>query len=205
MAIIINELKKNIAFFDFDGTITTNDSLLEMIRFSKGNAAFFVGFGILSPWLLAMKLKLASNTKVKEMALRYFFGNLRVEKFNDMCTRFADEKLPFIIRPGALNEIQKHLSAGTEVVIVSASPENYIGRWCKARNLSFICTKLEAKLNRLTGKIDGTNCSGNEKVSRITKMYNLSQYKEVFAYGDTPGDRPMLNLATRSYYKPFRN
>lgn len=205
MATFTNEMKKNIAFFDFDGTITTNDSLLELIRFSKGNFSFFVGFGILSPWLLAMKLKVTSNTRVKEKTLRYFFGNLEVKKFNDLCARFANEKLASIIRPESLKEIQKHLSIGTEVVVVSASPENYIGIWCKAKNLSFICTKLEIKLDKLTGKIDGINCSGDEKVSRITKLYNLKNYKEVFAYGDTPGDRPMLDLATKSYYKPFRN
>ena len=33
-------VKKGIAFFDFDGTITTRDTLLEFIKFYKGNFNF---------------------------------------------------------------------------------------------------------------------------------------------------------------------
>ena len=33
-------VKKEIAFFDFDGTITTRDTLLEFIKFVKGSFCF---------------------------------------------------------------------------------------------------------------------------------------------------------------------
>jgi len=41
-------------------------------------------------------------------------------------------------------------------------------------------------------------------VRRILAAYDLSQYDEVYAYGDTKGDKPMLGLATIAFYKPFR-
>jgi phosphoserine phosphatase len=31
-----------------------------------------------------------------------------------------------------------------------------------------------------------------------------STYDEVYAYGDTKGDKPMLELATFKFYRPFR-
>ena len=67
-------MKKGIAFFDFDGTITKKDTLLEVIKFQKGTLAFYTGFFLLSPYLVAMKMKILSNQMVKEKVLKYFFG-----------------------------------------------------------------------------------------------------------------------------------
>lgn len=48
----------NIAFFDFDGTITNTDSLFRFIRYSKGNFRFYIGMLMLAPVFLFFKLKL---------------------------------------------------------------------------------------------------------------------------------------------------
>ena len=56
----------------------------------------------------------------------------------------------------------------------------------------------------LTGKIENQNCHGEEKVNRINAAFDLSQYDEIYCYGDTKGDKPMLRLATFAFYKPFR-
>ncbi len=197
-------MKKTIAFFDFDGTITTKDTLLEITRFVKGDFSFILGFSLLSPWLIAMKLKLVSNTKTKERFLRYFFGGMPVAEFKKNCERFANEKIPALIRPKAMEEIQKHLRNGSEVVIVSASPENYISLWCAQHNISCIATRLETIDGLVTGKLQGKNCHGDEKVRRIHHDFNLPDYEEVYAYGDSSGDEPMLALANFSFYKPFR-
>ena len=69
---------KKIAFFDFDGTITTHDTLLEFIRFCKGSAGLYAGFLCKSPWIVAHKAKIISNQSAKEQVLRFFFrGKLR--------------------------------------------------------------------------------------------------------------------------------
>ncbi len=65
-----------IAFFDFDGTITTKDTLLEIIKFQKGKRAFYIGFLLHGPWLLAYKLKLFPNDAVKQKILTYFFAGM---------------------------------------------------------------------------------------------------------------------------------
>jgi hypothetical protein len=56
---------KKIYAFDFDGTLTTRDTLLEFIRFVFGIRRMLFGFLIYSPLLILMKLRLYSNYKAK--------------------------------------------------------------------------------------------------------------------------------------------
>lgn len=196
-------MKKNIAFFDFDGTITTKDTLLEFIRFSKGKFYFYVGFCLNLHYLIAYKLKIISNQSAKEKVLRFFFHNTPVEKFEECCNHFSNQILPSLIRPKALEEIKQLKEKNVLVVVVSASPENWIEHWASKNNLQLIASRLEILDGRITGKILGKNCHGNEKVSRIKKVFNLSEYNVIAAYGDSPGDKPMLEIATHAHYRPF--
>jgi phosphatidylglycerophosphatase C len=197
-------VSQTIAFFDFDGTITTRDTLLEFIKFSKGKFRFYVGFAINSPWLIALKLKLISNQAAKEKILTWFFHNNTVSHFQQTCDRFAAEIIPNLIRPKALQEITTLKEKGIPVVIVSASPENWIRPWTGPNSIDLIATRLEAHEAKLTGRIQGRNCHGTEKVERINQVFRLSDYSKIYAYGDTGGDKPMLRLATNAFYKPFR-
>jgi len=72
-------VKNVIAFFDFDGTITTKDTLFEIIRFQKGAAALYLGMALLSPLLVLFKMKVISNQQMKEIVLRFYFRNTPVE------------------------------------------------------------------------------------------------------------------------------
>jgi phosphatidylglycerophosphatase C len=197
-------LTKRIAFFDFDGTITTHDTLLEIIKYCKGDARFYLGFCINAPFLFAYKAGIISNQLAKEKVLRYFFGRMTPGDFQKACDAFAASHLPPLIRPKAMQEIEKLKAAGAAVVIVTASAEQWLQQWCQQQGLQLMGTKLEVKNGLLTGKIDGINCHGQEKVRRIRERFDLSQYDEIFCYGDTKGDKPMLELATFSFYKPFR-
>jgi len=194
-----------IAFFDFDGTITTKDTLLEIIKFQKGKAAFYFGFFIHGPWLLAYKLKLFPNDVVKQKILTYFFAGMDERVFQENCNLFVEKKLPGLLRHAALTEIKMLSESGFEIVVISASAGNWIRKWTDEQSLKLISTRLEVKNGRLTGKIEGRNCHGNQKVICIKELWNLSEYKEIYAYGDSSGDKPMLALATKSFYKPFRN
>ena len=196
---------KKIAFFDFDGTITRKDTLLEVIRFQKGRCSFYKGFLWTGPTLIAYKLKLISNELAKQKILKYFFAGMEESVFQNACDGFAETRLPALVRTGALNEISKLKAAGVEVVIVSASAGNWIRQWSDSLSLELISTSLEIMNGRITGRLKGRNCYGAEKVRRIRERWNLDEFGEIYAYGDTEGDRPMLALATKSYYKPFRN
>jgi HAD superfamily hydrolase (TIGR01490 family) len=197
-------VKNVIAFFDFDGTVTTKDSLLEFIKYSKGSPAFYFGFALHVPILIAYKLNIISNHRAKEIMLKHFFGKMSVQEFKEKCVAFTRDIVPSLIRPKALKEINKLKDAGAEVVIVSASPEYWLNHWCSSLDLEYIATRLDVKEDRITGKIDGRNCHGKEKVRRINEKYDLDTFSSVYCYGDTRGDIYMLSLADYRFYKPFR-
>lgn len=193
-----------IAFFDFDGTVTKKDSLLEFIKFQKGLTWFYFGFVLHSPILIAYKLGIISNQTAKERILRFFFGKTPIEQFQQGCDDFAKHELAKMVRSKALYEIRQLREKGFQVVLVSASASNWLRSWSQQNNLQLIATELEVSNNRITGRILGKNCYGKEKVNRIKSLYKLDQYNVIYCYGDTKGDIPMLELGTIKFYKPFR-
>lgn len=196
-------MEKSIAFFDFDGTVTTRDTMFEFVRYSRGPVRYLIGLCLISPWLIAMKMGLISKAKAKEKLLTYFFGRSDADKFNRDCHSFSTTIIPRLIRQDALAAIQEHKEQNTEIVIVSASAENWVAPWCTLNNLQYLCTKLEVRNNKITGKLLGNNCNGPEKVSRIKAKFDTADYKTIYCYGDTNGDKQMLQLATHPFYKLF--
>ena len=193
-----------IAFFDFDGTITTKDTMFELIRHQKGNPGFYAGFIINIPVFAALKLKLLSSQAAKEKLLKHFFKGADVRVFQSACDAFAEDKLPALIRPAALAELDKLQQQGFEIVVVSASAENWIKKWADKAGVKLLASKLEAVNEKLTGKLSGQNCNGPEKETRIRSAFDLAQYDEIYCYGDSSGDKQMMALGTKAFYKPFR-
>jgi phosphatidylglycerophosphatase C len=197
-------LKKSLVLFDFDGTITTKDTLAEFIKFYRGNLRYHTGLFILSPILVAYVAKLMPNWKSKQYFLSWFLKNENILEFEAKCRDFLKTKLPALIRPGALQAIEDYKKRGATVAVVSASAENWVKPWCDQHGLICLATNLEVKDNKLTGKFKGKNCHGPEKVDRITNRFKISDFDEIIAYGDSSGDREMLALAHKGHYKPFR-
>ncbi len=197
-------MNKNLALFDFDGTLTRKDSLLEFIKFYHGQTSFKRGFLRHTNWLVAMKLGLATRARVKERILIHFFKGETVKKFKERATVFSLTTLPKLVRKDALAQLKKHQENGDRVVIISASAEDWLMPWCKAHGLELLATKLNKKEGQITGEISGLNCSGYEKVRRIKELIHLKEYKNIYAYGDSQGDKEMLELSTHSFYKRFQ-
>ena len=194
-------MQKDIAFFDFDGTITTKDSMLEFTKYTHGLIKYFFGMCLLLPWLIGMKINIVSRTKGKERFISYFFKHTSILKFNADCLFFTEKILPRFIKKNALFEINKHKKNNVQVVVVSASAENWVAPWCVQNDLLFICTKLKIEHGEITGSLLGQNCNGSEKVNRIKAVFDTADYKNIYCYGDSYGDTEMLELATHRYYR----
>ena len=194
-----------LALFDFDGTITTDDSLIKFIRFVVGDAKFIWGMALLTPMLTAYKLKLIPNYKAKQMMLSYFFKGMSEEKFMQVAKEYSLKRIDTILRPKAMEKIAWHKEQGHKVVIVSASMECWLKPWCNENNLDLIATKLEIKNGIVTGNFLSKNCYGIEKANSVNEVYDLNDYDHIYAYGDSRGDKELLALADESFYKPFRD
>jgi len=194
----------NIAFFDFDGTITTDDSLLKFIRFVVGDMKFIMGLCVLSPMLVIYKLKLIPNYMAKQMMLSYFFKGMREKDFMTVASKYSLEHIDTIVRSLAMEKIRWHQEQGDKVVVVSASLECWLKPWCEIHNLDVLATRLKIEEGIVTGQFLTKNCYGIEKENRIKELYTLGSYEHIYAYGDSRGDREMLALADTKEYKPFR-
>ena len=192
-----------VAIFDFDGTLTRRDSLLPFLHWALAGR-FWWGLLVLSPMLLRYALRLIPNWRAKDVMLTYFFANWSQDKLDKLGQRFAVQHIPRMLRPEAIQRVQWHQKQGHHLVILSASPEVYLSPWGMRMGFDqVIGTRLEVQSGVLTGRILGKNCYGIEKVERL-KAYlgDLSGYC-LHAYGDSSGDRELLDIANYPYYRRF--
>jgi HAD superfamily hydrolase (TIGR01490 family) len=195
---------KTIAFFDFDGTITTKDSLAEFIKYSVGKKSYYLGLVLQSPMLVAFKLKLMANDRAKSQFLRYYFGKYTKDEFNQKAKDYSLNHLDKIVKKEALKKIEFHKQNSHKVVIVSASMRCWVEPWASREDIDLISTKLRFDDDKFSGEFDGDNCYGKVKEIKIKEMFDLDSYDKIYAYGDSRGDKEMLALADESHYKPFR-
>lgn len=173
------------------------------MKFYRGKTSFYTGFTLLSPIMGLFFFKVIPNFKAKEAALSHFFRGENINDFDEKCELFGQEIIPGLIIPKALEAILRHQKAGDRVVVISASAENWLAPWCNRYNLELIATKLEVIDGKITGKLSGPNCYGEEKECRLKAYLNISEYNEIYVYGDSPGDKNILKLATHPHYKFF--
>lgn len=201
-------MKKKIYCFDFDGTLTTSDTLLEFIKYAKGRGRFLMVFLMYSPLLVLMKLHLYPNWKAKQQIFAHLFAGMRIEKFDALCRGFAEES-QHLLRPKGITLMHEALVAEAQVFIVSASIDNWVRPFFDIRNLKgvqVLGTQIEVEDGKLTGRFKSNNCYGKEKAHRIAevlKSFERSEY-EIEAFGDSRGDKEMLAFADKGHFKPFR-
>lgn len=192
---------KKIYAFDFDGTLTTKDTLLEFIRFAKGTLAFGLGFLRYTHLLVLMKLGFYPNWKAKQKVFAHFFKGMSIDDFDALCQEFAASS-KHLLRPKGIEAINKAQSEGSEVLIVSASIDNWVQPFFA--NVKVLGTQIEVVDDKLTGRFLTKNCYGQEKVNRILTLHPNRQDYHLTAFGDSRGDKELLAWADESYFKPFR-
>lgn len=209
--------KKHIIVFDFDGTLTKRDSLLAFISFVKGPVALFLGLFLYSPLLVLMKLHLVDNGKTKQRLFSFFFKGTPLETFNAWCDDFGYERRD-ILRERGRRCLLAGLLKGDAIYVVSASIDNWVIPFFYDDNAAYdgddeklvyiVGTRIEVKDGKLTGRFTTPNCYGAEKVRRLQELVpdlreNRSHYY-IIAFGDSRGDKEMLDYADEKHYKPFR-
>ena len=204
-------MKKRIYAFDFDGTLTTRDTLIAFIRYAKGTGAFVLGFLRQAHLLVLMKLGFYPNWKAKQKVFSYFFKGMSLEDFDALCQRFAANNRQ-LLRLEGVRTLEQARTAGADIVIVSASIDNWVkpfftspdGLADNLPKITVLGTQIEIAGGKLTGHFLTKNCYGPEKVNRILAQYpNRGEYT-LIAFGDSRGDKELLAFADEAHYKPFR-
>ena len=182
--------------FDFDGTLTTCDTLLEFIRFACGAPRFLLGFLFHAPLLVLMKMRLYPNGKAKQRVFTWFFKGMPVEAFDALCQDFAHTHR-HLLRPDVVSALEQALAEGSEVLVVSASIDNWVQPFFPS--VTVLGTQIEVADGRLTGRFLTLNCYGQEKVRRILALHPDRSSYRLTAYGDSRGDREMLAFADEAH------
>ena len=187
-------------FSDFDGTLTTKDSMMSIIIYQRGRLGLVLALLRILPWLILMFMGRYSNQRTKERLLHNCFGQMTEEEFNVFCQRFADSHR-HILRKDLYDKLMEAKKNGDEVVVVTASPENWVSRLVP--EFKVLGTRMEFN-PRFTGRFLTPNCYGQEKVNRILQAYpelktDRNRY-HVTACGDSRGDKEMLAFADEPHY-----
>lgn len=185
----------NLFFSDFDGTLTTKDSMMSIIIYQRGRFGLVFALLRILPWLILMFMGRYSNQRTKERLLHHCFGRMTEEEFNAFCQRFADSHR-HILRKDLYDRLMEAKKNGNEVVVVTASPENWVSRLVP--EFKVLGTKMEFN-PCFTGRFLTPNCYAQEKVNRILEAYpelktDRNRYR-VTAFGDSRGDKEMLEFA----------
>lgn len=187
---------RKVYAFDFDGTLTTRDTLIAFIRYACGTPRFLFGFLLHAPLLVLMKLRLYSNGKAKQRVFSWFFKGMTIETFDALCQDFARTHR-HLLRPDTVRILEQALTERAEVLIVSASIDNWVQPFFPS--VTILGTQVEVIDGRLTGRFLTPNCYGQEKVRRILALYPDRSAYHLTAFGDSRGDRELLTFADEAH------
>ena len=189
-----------IAFFDVDNTLT------------RGSTLYFLGKGMyergfftkrdIGAWVLANIRFRMTGTEKSEVIARFqksatdFIAGHKVDEIRKIGEEIYTEFVSPSLWEGTMAIAQRHLNAGDEVWLVTASPQDFAE--LIAEKLGFtgaLGTQAETNDGKYTGNLIGPLLHGKEKASAVIKLTNERKIniKECFAYSDSHNDLPLLN------------
>jgi phosphatidylglycerophosphatase C len=189
----------DIAAFDFDGTLTTGGSVLPFLVAVSDRSTVASAIAALWPRLLRAALAGGSVAdQSKEDLFERVLAGVSVDHLNSVSATFAHDHLARHLRADLQHRFDWHRHRGDRIAIVSASPECYVREvGVRLGADAVIATRLEVASNgALTGRYDGKNCRGQEKVRRLQEWIGEGGMDQrLCAYGNSRGDLRMLSAA----------
>ncbi|MEN8992240.1 MULTISPECIES: HAD-IB family hydrolase [unclassified Acinetobacter] len=189
---------KTLALFDFDGTLCNKDSFTGFIFYSLPKR-HIVRQGIkILPWIQGYYLKLYPAHAMRPRLYAAMFSQANHEQVLNQAAQYA-EHLMAELNPSLYEQLQQHQKRGHEVVLVSASVDLYLKPVAEKLGVKLICTETAANDQILTGLYQTLDCSGEQKKIRVLEQFNLQDYEQVYAYGNSDEDLAMFELATHHF------
>jgi phosphatidylglycerophosphatase C len=193
-----------LALFDFDGTLTKQDSFPAFLKFAVGKRKFWWGMFLISPFLVLYFLRLIPNHVAKMIVLRYFLEGWSIDQLERTGKEFSEKIIPNILRRSGMEKLQWHKEQGHRIILITASVDWWIKPWADEQGVELICTRMKQVSGVFTGEYETPNCYGAEKVRRLkTRIQGLDLFEDIYAYGDSKGDKEMLSIAKYPHYKPW--
>jgi len=198
-----NNNKAVIAAFDFDGTITTKDTFIPFLFHSFGIKRVICVLLRFAPQILRLCFRLENEDTLKSSIILALFKGQPLKLLQNAGNTYSNHLLN-CVRPSALQRIAWHKSQGHRLIMVSASLDVYLQHI--AVKLGFddlLCTRLSCDGDVFSGKIANGNCRSENKVKHLVNLIGHLDNYEIYAYGDSDGDKEMLDIADHAKYRTF--
>lgn len=193
-----------VAYFDFDGTLTTKDTLIPFLIFVVGIFRFILNLPRLIPIVLQYWLRIITNEQAKQKTLTLLIKGKKKYRIEHLAKNFALTKLHKYIKPVVYSKLEWHREHGHKIIIVSANLGIYLRYWANFHKLDdVIATELEVDDSGcITGNLLTRNCYGKHKVSRIkTYLTDTNQFFcYSYAYGNSAGDYELLEYSNEPFW-----
>lgn len=199
-----NHSPERFAAFDFDGTLTRRDTLLDFLAHAFGRGRLLMELLRIAPSLVLMKLGLVDNGGTKRRLLSRYLRGRSVDEVRRLAERYCADRYDALMRPDTLAALERHKADGDTVVIVTASLSVWVGPFARRLGVDrLIATEADVSPDgTFTGGFATPNCHGPEKVRRLAEAFpslapgrKRPSHPYLEAYGDSAGDRDLLALA----------
>ena len=176
-----------LTVYDFDGTIYNGDSSFDFIKFLiKKKKTFIFKLPKIIVSFIKYKLKKIKKEQMKETIFEIF------KEFKDI-DQVVEEF--WIDKEKNIKSFFKDKKNHKNDIIASASPYFLLEPIAKKYKIKDL---FASPVNKNTGKYEGINCHGEEKVRLIKEKYPNSIIEEMYS-DDAKADKPLLDLANKSF------
>ena len=198
-----------VAAFDVDGTLTRRDSVVPFL-FRLGATRLVFGLARRAPRVIAA-LARRDRDRLKELATAATFRGRSVAAVEQAATAFGAE-IERWLRDDTVGRLAWHRRQGHTVVLVSASYEPYLDVLGRSLGVdAVLATRLARDGATYTGALVDGNCRGPEKLRRLDEWlatrHGIEGGRhgiELWAYGDSAGDRELLDAADHPIWATTR-
>ncbi len=186
-----------VAAFDVDGTLTGADCVVPFLRRIAGTRRLVQRLARHGVGLGSAAVK-RDRDEMKALSALAAFRGLSMAEIEAEGSIFAASVFADGLRSDVVEQLRVHQHNGDTVVLVSASFEVYLRPLAELLGADAVLgARLEVDPEGIaTGRLDGANCRGPEKVRRLHAWLDEvgagRSGAHVTAYGDSAGDRELL-------------
>ncbi|MBO4406958.1 MAG: HAD-IB family phosphatase [Clostridia bacterium] len=172
--------------YDFDGTLYAGDSTVDFILFllRRHPATLSRLPAAAAAWIAVTRGK-KTLTAFKETAYRIF---------SDVPDVLSEAELFWKKKARKLKKWYRSRAREGDLVI-SASPEFVVAPACERLGIRRV---MASRVDPATGRFDGVNCRGEEKIRRFREIFPDERVEDF--YSDSHNDDPMARIASRAFF-----